>query len=256
MSGERRGNMDKIKKLEALIKHLEEALEESQRLLKEIEEEDREQRTVTEAPAAIIVDDTMWKLDPRTGYYVSASGKIGVYEHNKMTLMKRYVSSDGYMTIRPTKKTYRIPPMVARAWIDPKYHEKGFVVKFNDNNTLNCSVNNIDIIQRNENNDDSKNMTRLSAFEVSRICTVLVALDGDVANTFRYVRTHVRKGIAYQTIVNIRDKKRHEEISDKFFYMTSNDILIPVIQMPEKTKERIKRYVEEVIYKELVELRK
>ena len=99
-------------------------------------------------------------------------------------------------------------------------------------------------------------MRRLSAFEVSRICAVLVALDGDVSKAFRYVRMHVRKGIAYQTIVNIRDKKRHEEISDKFFYMTSNDVLIPVVQIPEKTKEQIKRYVEEAIYKELVDLRK
>ena len=98
--------MDKIKKLEALIANLETVLKEAQELLKEIEEEDRKQRTVTEAPAAIIVDGTMWKLDPRTGYYVSASGKIGVYEHNKMTLMKRYISSDGYMTIRPTKKKH------------------------------------------------------------------------------------------------------------------------------------------------------
>lgn len=250
--------MDKIKKLKALIANLETALEEAQTLLKEIEE-DHNQLMITsssETPAAIIIDGTMWKLDPRTGYYVSASGKIGVYEHNKMTLMKQYISSDGYMTIRPTNKTYRIPPMVARAWIDPLYKERGFVVKFNDNNTLNSSVDNINIIQRNENSDDSKNMRRLSAFEVSRICTVLVALDGDVSKAFRYVRMHVRKGIAYQTIVNIRDKKRHEEISDKFFYMTSNDVLIPVVRMPEKTKEQIKRYVEEAIYKELVDLRK
>lgn len=251
--------MDKIKKLKALIANLETSLEEAQELLKEIEEEDRKQLMITsssETPAAIIIDGTMWKLDPRTGYYVSASGKIGVYEHNKMTLMKRYRSSDGYMTIRPTKKAYRIPPMVARAWIDPLYKERGFVVKFNDNNTFNSSVNNIDIIQRNENNDDSKNMTRLSVVEVSQICTALVALDGDVPNTFRYAKTHIRKGIAYQTIVNIRDKKRHEEISDKFFYMTSNDVLVPVVQIPEKTKEQIKHYVEEAIYKELVDLRK
>ena len=98
--------MNKIKKLKALITNLETSLEEAQTLLKEIEE-DHNQLMITsssETPATIIIDDTMWKLDPRTGYYVSASGKIGVYEHNKMTLMKRYRSSDGYMTIRPTKK--------------------------------------------------------------------------------------------------------------------------------------------------------
>ena len=99
-------------------------------------------------------------------------------------------------------------------------------------------------------------MTRLSCVEVAQICTALVVFYGDVSNTIRYARTNIRKGIAYQTIVNIRDKKRHEEISDKFFRMTSNDVLIPVVQIPEKTKENIKRSVEEQIYKELVELRK
>ena len=79
---------------------------------------------------------------------------------------------------------------------------------------------------------------------------------GDVPSTVRYARAHIRKGIAYQTIVNIRDKKRHEEISDKFFYMTENDVLIPVVQIPEKTKENIKRAVSDQIYQELVELRK
>ena len=253
--------MDKIKKLKALITNLETSLEEAQTLLKEIEEEDHNQLMITsssETPATIIIDGTMWKMDPVTEFYVSANGEVGLYdcEDHKMIRLKRYISSDGNLVIMLTKRTVRIHPMIARAWIDPKYREKGFVVKFNDNNALNCSVNNIDIIQRNENNDDGKNMTRLSCVEVSQICTALVALDGDVPNTFRYAKTHIRKGIAYQTIVNIRDKKRHEEISDKFFYMTSNDVLIPVVQIPEKTKEQIKRYVEEAIYKELVDLRK
>lgn len=253
--------MNKIKKLKALITNLETSLEEAQTLLKEIEEEDHNQLMITsssETPATIIIDGTMWKMDPVTEFYVSANGEVGLYdcEDHKMIHLKRYISSDGNLVIMLTKRTVRIHPMIARAWIDPKYREKGFVVKFNDNNALNCSVNNIDIIQRNENNDDGKNMTRLSCVEVSQICTALVALDGDVPNTFRYAKTHIRKGIAYQTIVNIRDKKRHEEISDKFFYMTSNDVLIPVVQIPEKTKEQIKRYVEEAIYKELVDLRK
>lgn len=253
--------MDKIKKLEVLIKHLEVALEESQRLLKEIEKEDNNQLMITSSettPTTIIIDGTMWKIDPATEFYVSANGEVGIYEcaDRKMIHLKRYISSDGNLVIMLTKRTIRIHPMIARAWIDPLYKEKGFVVKFNDNNALNCSVDNIDIVQRNENNDDSKNMTRLSAVEVSQICTALVALDGDVPNVFRYAKTHIRKGIAYQTIVNIRDKKRHEEISDKFFYMTANDVLVPVVQIPEKTKEKIKHYVEEAIYKELADLRK
>ena len=246
--------MDKIKKLETLIKHLEAALEESQILLKEIEEDNCAQTSQT----TIIADGIMWKMDPVTEFYVSANGEVGLYDctDHEMIHLKRYVSSDGNLLIRSTKRTIRVHPMIARAWIDPKYHEKGFVVKFNDGNALNCNVRNITVVQRNENNDDSKNMTRLSCVEVSQICTALVALYGDVPNTFRYARTHIRKGIAYQTIVNIRDKRRHEEISDKFFYMTSNDVLIPVVQIPEKTKENIKHYVEETIHKELADLRK
>ena len=200
----------------------------------------------------------MWKMDPVTEFYLSASGEVGLYDSadHKMIHLKRCVSSDGNLVIKLTKRTIRVHPMIARAWIDPKYQERGFVVKFNDGNALNCNVNNIGIVQRNGNNADSKNMTRLSCVEVSQICTALVVFYGDVPNTLRYARKHIRKGIAYQTIVNIRCKKRHEEISDKFFYMTANDVLIPIVQIPEKTKENIKRSVEEQIYKELVDLRK
>lgn len=254
MSGERRGNMDKIKKLEALIKHLEAALEESQRLLKEIKEDNCDRASQT----TIIADGIMWKMDPVTEFYLSASGEVGLYDSadHKMIHLKRCISSDGNLVIKLTRRTIRVHPMIARAWIDPKYQERGFVVKFNDGNALNCNVSNIDVVQRNENSDDSKNMTRLSCAEVNQICTALVVFYGDVPNTFRYARAHIRKSIAYQTIVNIRDKKRHEEISDKFFYMTANDVLIPVVQIPEKTKEHIKRAVSDQIYKELVELRK
>ena len=247
--------MDKIKKLEALIKHLEAALEESQRLLKEIKEDNCAQ---TSPETTIIADGIMWKMDPVTEFYLSASGEVGLYDSadHKMIHLKRCISSDGNLVIKLTRRTIRVHPMIARAWIDPKYQERGFVVKFNDGNALNCNVNNIDIAQRNGNNDDSKNMTRLSCFEVTQICTALVVFYGDVPNTFRYARTNIRKSIAYQTIVNIRDKKRHEEISNKFFYMTANDVLIPIVQIPEKTKEKIKRAVSDQIYKELVELRK
>lgn len=247
--------MDKIKKLEVLIKHLEAALEESQRLLKEIEEDNCAQ---TSPETTIVVDGIMWKMDPVTEFYLSASGEVGLYDSadHKMIHLKRYVSSDGNIVIKLTKRTIRVHPMIARAWIDPKYREKGFVVKFNDGNALNCNVRNIAIVQRNENSDDSKNITRLSYVEVSQICTALVVFYGDVPSTVRYARAHIRKGIAYQTIVNIRDKKRHEEISNKFFYMTENDVLIPIVQIPEKTKENIKRAVSDQIYKELADLRK
>ena len=246
--------MDKIKKLETLIKHLEAALEESQILLKEIEEDNCAQTSQT----TIIADGIMWKMDPATEFYVSENGEVGLYDFadHKMIHLKRCISSDGNLVIKLTKRTIRVHPMIARAWIDPKYQERGFVVKFNDGNALNCNVNNIGIVQRNGNNADSKNMTRLSCVEVSQICTALVVFYGDVPNTFRYARAHIRKSIAYQTIVNIRDKKRHEEISDKFFYMTANDVLVPVVHIPKKTKENIKRSVEEQIYKELVDLRK
>lgn len=246
--------MDKIKKLEALIKHLEAALEESQRLLKEIEEGGYAQTSQT----TITADGIMWKMDPVTEFYVSANGEVGLYDctDHKMIHLKRYVSSDGNIVIKIKGRTIRVHPMIARAWIDPKYQERGFIVRFNDGNAFNCSLRNIAIAQRNENNDDSKNVTRLSCVEVSQICTALVVFYGDVPSTVRYARAHIRKGIAYQTIVNIRDKKRHEEISDKFFYMTANDVLIPIVQIPEKTKEYIKRAVSDQIYKELVELRK
>lgn len=247
--------MDKIKKLETLIKHLEVALEESQRLLKEIEEDNSAQ---TSPETTIIVDGVMWKMDPATEFYVSANGEVGLYDFadHKMIHLKRCISSDGNLVIKLTKRTIRVHPMIARAWIDPKYREKGFVVKFNDGNALNCNVNNIGIVQRNGNSADSKNTTRLSYVEVAQICTALVVFYGDVPNTIRYARTHIRKGIAYQTIINIRDKKRHEEISDKFFYMTANDVLIPIVQIPEKTKENIKRSVSDQIYKELADLRR
>ena len=246
--------MDKIKKLETLIKHLEAALEESQILLKEIEEDNCAQTSQT----TIIADGIMWKMDPATEFYVSENGEVGLYDFadHKMIHLKRCISSDGNLVIKLTRRTIRVHPMIARAWIDPKYREKGFVVKFNDGNALNCNVRNITIVQRNENNDDGKNTTRLSYVEVAQICTALVVFYGDVPNTIRYARTHIRKGIAYQTIINIRDKKRHEEISDKFFYMTANDVLVPVVHIPKKTKENIKRSVEEQIYKELVDLRK
>ena len=68
--------MDKIKKLETLIKHLEAALEESQILLKEIEEDNCAQTSQT----TITADGIMWKMDPATEFYVSANGEVGLYD--------------------------------------------------------------------------------------------------------------------------------------------------------------------------------
>lgn len=239
----------KIEELKTLVETLETTIQEVREIIENLEVESGKPEGLK---PVIFADKHLWKLDPRTGYYASAPGEIGIYdlESRMMRKMKRYISSDGYVSIRPprTRKCMRIHPIIARAWIDPKYYEKGFVVRFIDGNTYNASLNNIELTPR-SNDIYSKNRTRLSKYEVQQICIALIALRGDISKTLRFAKEYIRKGICYQVIVNIRNKTIYDEISDKYFNMISGEF-VPVYQVNAQVVQLIEQYVDEAMLTE------